>query len=120
MPCGSCLSCQRSNVRFAKTVLSVQHTSSSLAYFVTVAYTVTDHGSMQGLNALMTYQCATIYSTTFLETVGWIQGSPVCSRANTALIYIQTSEMCSTHHSAAMQFIIVPVHLHAAERKTNC
>ena len=55
------------------------------------------------------YYCsATNYSTTCLKTVGWLQGSTVCSRANTAPIYIMTSKLCSTHQFAAIH--VIPCH----------
>ena len=60
-----------------------------------------------------------IGATKLSKTVGWLQGSPVCSQANTALIYILTNEMWSTHQHAVVRFIIVPYHLQTAEERKN-
>ena len=57
----------------------------------------------------------TTYTTTFLKIVGWLQGSTVCSRVNTALIHILTWGMCSPHHCAGDHYNFAPFHTHTAE-----
>ena len=51
----------------------------------------------------------------FPEIVVWLQWSTILSRANTAVIYILTSEICAIHQYAAVRFNFVSFHLHTAE-----
>ena len=64
-----------------------------------------------------TYCWAAKCFITFLKIIGWIQGSTDCSRADTSLMYILTSEMWCTHPYAAAHFFFVPFHMHTAEEK---
>ena len=64
------------------------------------------------------YLSAAEYSTIFSNIAGWLHGSTVCSRA-TALIFILTSEMCSTHKYTGIHFMFAPCHLHTSEGKNK-
>ena len=63
------------------------------------------------------YRSASSYSTTFSTIEGWLQGWTKWRRSNTALIYIQTSDI-TTHQYAVPHLFCAPFHFRTVE-KTN-
>ena len=63
------------------------------------------------------YRSAAKYSATFPKIQGCpkIEGSTLCSRANTTPTYTMNSYMCSTHPYVATHFVIVPFLMRTAE-----
>ena len=71
------------------------------------------------MKVLISFHIVANYLATFSKTVGWLQGSNVCGRANKSPSYILSSEVCSPHQHTVIRLRFVAFHLHTEEIKVQ-